>query len=99
MRARPYERFAKTEGFAYLEGVQYSFTIVGLVHGDVRFRVRVVQVFQPFAGGRVLKVHPFEKRGGWEGVSEALTNLKAGKASAVKYVFETGNSASRGWNW
>lgn len=55
MRARPYERFAKTEGFAYLEDVQYSFTIVGLVHGDERFRVRVVQVFQPFDGRRVVE--------------------------------------------
>lgn len=89
MRARPYLEFAKTEGFAYPEG-----TMVGSVHGDEKdFGFVWFRYFSRLLAEGRLKAHPFEKRGGLEGVSEALKDLKAGKASAVKYVFEIGNSA------
>jgi NADPH2:quinone reductase len=100
VRARPYKRFAKTEGSADPEGVHYSLTMVGSVHGDEKdFGFVWFKCFSRLLAEGRLKAHPFEKRGGLERVSEALKDLKAGKASAVKYVFEIGNSAKRGLNW
>lgn len=99
VRRGPYLKFeAKTEGLASAGGVQYSSTMVSTVHSAEKdFGYVWFRYFSRLLAEGQLKGHPFEKRGGLEGVSEALKDLKAGKASAVKYIFEVGNSASLLW--
>lgn len=76
------------------DNIQVTMTYVGSVHkaekdlGFVFFRLM----------GRGLqegwfKPHPYEVvPGGLDGVEQALTNLKNGKASAIKYVFRIGDT-------
>jgi NADPH2:quinone reductase len=89
----PAERFGPKD-FKFPEGVKSSLTMVGSVHEDAgkdfgyvwfRYFTRLLE------DGR-LKAHPFEERGGLEGVGDALKDLKAGKASATKYVFKISQS-------
>ena len=71
-----------------------SHTMVGSVHRDeTDFGFVWFQYFGRLLADGRLKSHPVEKRGGLDGVSEALKDLRAGKASAVKYVFGIGDSA------
>ncbi|KAF2139997.1 uncharacterized protein K452DRAFT_59154 [Aplosporella prunicola CBS 121167] len=85
----PPEKFARTKGFRYPDTFKTSLTYVGDVHGErkqlgfvyFRWMARMLQEGK-------LKPHPHEVvPGGLDGVSQGLQNLKAGKASAVKYVF------------
>jgi NADPH2:quinone reductase len=72
-----------------------SYTMVGSVYRDDKdFGFVWFQYFSRLLEDGRLKAHPVEKRGGLEGVSGALKDLRAGKASAVKYVFEIGNRSS-----
>ncbi|KAJ6555718.1 chaperonin 10-like protein [Mycena sp. CBHHK59/15] len=94
----PPERFARTQPFEYPEGVTGSFTSAGAVHidakefGFVYFRYMARMIFE----GR-FKPHPHEVvPGGLAGVRQALQDLKAGKASAVKYVFRIGETEGVG---
>lgn len=76
--------------------------MVGAVHGmmvadeadDRASRDFGYVYFKLFARGLRegwFKPHPYEVvPGGLSGVETGLTNLKAGKASAVKYIFEIG---------
>lgn len=85
----PVERFAPEE-FKYPAGIQSSFSWVGCVHNDSKdFGSVWFHYFTRLLEDGRLKAHPFEeKAGGLEGVGEALKDLKAGKASALKYVFD-----------
>ena len=72
-----------------LESFDITMTFVGKVHGEykdfgfVYFRLMAYGLQQGW-----LKAHPQEiVKGGLAGIEGALKNLKAGKASAVKYVF------------
>jgi threonine dehydrogenase-like Zn-dependent dehydrogenase len=77
-----------------VEGLKCSLTMVGSVHRDEKdFGFVWFQYFSRLLADGRLKAHPIQKRGGLEGVSDALKDLKAGKASAVKYVFEPGSPA------
>ncbi|KAL1854301.1 hypothetical protein Plec18167_000220 [Paecilomyces lecythidis] len=80
---------------AFPETASLSLTMVGSVHGQgtegqgdrdlgyVYFRYFGKGLAQGWFTG-----HPYEvRKGGLEGVEAALQDLKAGKASAVKYVF------------
>lgn len=71
------------------EGITQSMTSVGSVHGDDKDLGFVY--FRYIARGLKegwFKGHPYEVvKGGLGGVQEGLTNLKEGRASAVKYVF------------
>jgi NADPH:quinone reductase len=93
----PAARFAP-RGFEYPDGVNSSLTMVGSVHDaggdfsspddDKDFGYVWFRYFTRLLEDGRLKAHPFEERGGLEGVSEALKDLQAGKASATKYVFK-----------
>ena len=73
-------------------GIQKSTTTVGSVHGNpddlkdfgyVYFRYIAKGLEEGW-----LRAHPQEViSGGLEGIQQALTNLKEGQASAVKYIF------------
>jgi NADPH2:quinone reductase len=88
---RKYEEIPKS--------IEQSLTAVGSTHEDLKPDSEVPTNTREFAFtffrlfGRGLrdgwfKGHPYEVvPGGLEGVQTALTNLKDGKASAVKYVF------------
>lgn len=85
----PVERFAPP-GFKYPATYKPTdWTMVGDVHGpqkEVGF-IYFRWIFRQIAEGK-FKAHPYEVvPGGLAGVSQGLTNLKEGKASAVKYVF------------
>jgi NADPH:quinone reductase-like Zn-dependent oxidoreductase len=82
------------EKLAEAEGLKCGYTMVGSVHRDEKdFGFVWFRYFSRLLAEGRLKAHPIQKRGGLEGVSEALKDLQAGKASAVKYVFEISNSA------
>jgi NADPH2:quinone reductase len=86
----PPETFARTKGFKYPEGIEHSLTQVGCVHDNAKDFGHVwSQFFTRLLEDGRFKAHPYEEReGGLRGVSQALKDLKDGKASAVKYVFE-----------
>ncbi|KAK4464349.1 alcohol dehydrogenase [Cladorrhinum samala] len=71
------------------EGIEKSFTMVGSVHeeakdfGYVYFRYLARGLREGWFKAQRTEVVP----GGLGGIESALKNLKAGKASAVKYVF------------
>lgn len=94
----PWERFAKTEGFAYPGYVTPSLTAVGSVHGDQKdFGFVWFRYFSRLLETGRLKGHPYEaQHGGLAGLSGALGKLKDGKASAVKYVFRIGETEGAG---
>jgi NADPH2:quinone reductase len=85
----PPENFAP-KGFKYPEGIENNLTMVGSVHAaDKDFGYVWSQYFTRLLEDGRLKAHPYEERdGGLGGVGQALKDLKDGKASAVKYVFE-----------
>jgi len=94
----PPERFAQTRPFSYPEGITGSLTMVGDVHNDARefgfvyFRYIARTIFEDR-----FKPHPYEViPGGLAGVSQGLQDLKAGRASAVKYVFRVGETEGAG---
>lgn len=71
------------------EGIEQSTTMVGSVHQDAKdfgyvyFRYIARGIREGWFKGQRTEVVP----GGLGGIEGALKNLKAGKASAVKYVF------------
>jgi NADPH2:quinone reductase len=71
------------------ETVQQSITTVGDAHGKASDFAHVYYRYIARGLGQGwFKPHPAEVvKGGLEGLEGALTNLKEGKASAVKYVF------------
>ncbi|KAJ9319433.1 hypothetical protein DTO271D3_202 [Paecilomyces variotii] len=76
------------------ETVRLSMTMVGSVHGqgtgegDKDFGYVYFRYFGKGLAEGWFTGHPYEvRKGGLEGVEAALQDLKAGKASAVKYVF------------
>ena len=94
----PWDKFARTKGFQYPAYIKPSLTSVGSVHNVAedfgyvwfKFFTRLLET------GR-LKGHPYEVQpGGLAGLSAALKNLKAGKASAVKYVFRIADTEGAG---
>jgi hypothetical protein len=94
----PIERYAPP-GFAYPSTyVATTWSMVGDVHGpqkDIGFAYFRL-IFRKIAQGE-FKPHPHEViPGGLAGVSEGLTRLKDGKASAVKYVFRIGDTEGAG---
>ncbi|KAJ7864764.1 alcohol dehydrogenase-like protein [Mycena olivaceomarginata] len=94
----PIERFAPP-GFAYPSTyVATTWSMVGDVHGpqkDIGFAYFRL-IFRKIAQGE-FKPHPHEViPGGLAGVSEGLTRLRDGKASAVKYVFRIGDTEGAG---
>jgi hypothetical protein len=94
----PIERNAPP-GFAYPSTyLATAWSMVGDVHGPHKeigfayFR----WIFRKIAQGE-FKPHPHEVMpGGLAGVSEGLTRLRDGKASAVKYVFRIGDTEGAG---
>lgn len=81
------------KGFAYPEGVKHSLCWVGSVHnGEESFGYVWFRFFSRLLAEGQLKPHPFEERGGLEGLSAALKDLQSGKASATKYVFKIGET-------
>lgn len=94
----PWERFAKTKGFAYPAHITPSLTTVGSVHGDQKdFGFVWFQYFSRLLETGRLKGHPYEvQEGGLGGLKGALEKLKDGKASAVKYMFRIGETAGAG---
>ncbi|KAF2816577.1 GroES-like protein [Mytilinidion resinicola] len=89
----PIERFA-TKGFKYPKGIEASLMMVGDVHGPAKdFGYIWLQYFSRLLEDGRLKPHPFEEKpGGLGGIAAALRDLKEGKASAVKYVFDIGRT-------
>jgi NADPH2:quinone reductase len=89
----PPENFAP-KGFKNPDGIESSLTMVGSVHGedkDVGFVWS--RLFTRLLEDGRFKAHPYEEReGGLAGVSQALRDLKDGRASAVKYVFDIGKT-------
>ncbi|KAL2002021.1 hypothetical protein VTN02DRAFT_807 [Thermoascus thermophilus] len=94
----PYQDIADT----FPPTLRHSWTVVGCVHGTmggndrdkdfgyVYFRYMARGLAEGWFTG-----HPHEVRqNGLEGVDQALKDLKAGKASAVKYVFRIGETPS-----
>lgn len=74
------------------ETVNLAFTSVGSVHGqETGDRDLGFVYFRYFGKGLEdgwFKGHPYEvRKGGLQGIEAALQDLKAGKASAIKYVF------------
>ena len=71
------------------DGLEQSWTSVGSVHKDATdFGFAWFRMFGRGLQEGWFKAHPQEVvPGGLRGVQQALTNLKEGKASAVKYVF------------
>ncbi|KAL0264393.1 hypothetical protein SLS55_000342 [Diplodia seriata] len=94
----PIDQFAPA-GFAYPDTYRATeWSMVGDVHGarkDVGY-VYFRWLFRQIAEGK-FKPHPHEVvAGGLGGVGEGLRNLKAGKASALKYVFRIGETQGVG---
>lgn len=97
----PAARFAP-EGFKYPDGVTTSLTMVGSVHegrtdysapeDDKDFGYVWFRYFTRLLEDGRLKPHPYQERGGLGEVGEALKDLKAGKASATKYVFKVADT-------
>jgi len=88
----PADGYAR-DGFKFVEGIKSSLTMVGSVHGeDKDFGFVWFRYFARLLEDGRLKPHPFEERGGLANVGDALKDLKAGRASAVKYVFNIGQS-------
>jgi NADPH:quinone reductase len=85
----PLERFAKTKGFKYPEGVKVTVTFVGESHDKQKdFAFVGFRYFARAMEDGRFKGHPFEViPNGLEGVSTGLKNLKDGTASGVKYVY------------
>ncbi|KAL2114043.1 hypothetical protein VUR80DRAFT_1046 [Thermomyces stellatus] len=77
------------------ETVEHTFTHVGDAHGSLKemaaawFRLFSLGLKDGWFRGHPHEVVP----GGLGGIQEALTNLKEGRASAVKYVFRIGETA------
>ncbi|KAL2223372.1 putative quinone oxidoreductase [Thermoascus aurantiacus ATCC 26904] len=86
-----YDEAAKT----FPSTLQHSLTVVGAVHGQYGGTEKDKDFgyvyFRYFARGLAegwFSGHPYEvRKDGLDGVEQALKDLKAGKASAVKYVF------------
>lgn len=80
--------------------VQWEVTRVGHTHDDTGLesgaRLLARAFFRLFTDGLSegwFKAHPYEVvPGGLEGIQTGLTNLRDGKASAVKYVFRIGET-------
>ncbi|KAL1645439.1 hypothetical protein SLS58_003747 [Diplodia intermedia] len=94
----PVDRFAPA-GFAYPSTYRATaWSMVADVHG-ARKEVGYVYfrwLFRQVAEGR-FQAHPHQVvAGGLGGVAEGLGNLKAGRASAVKYVFRIGETEGVG---
>ncbi|GME27594.1 alcohol dehydrogenase-like protein [Neofusicoccum parvum] len=94
----PIERFAPP-GFAYPATYRATeWSMVGDVHGpqkEVGF-VYFRWIFRKIAEG-AFSAHPHQVvPGGLAGVAEGLTNLREGRASAVKYVFRIGETEGAG---
>ncbi|KAF2497232.1 hypothetical protein BU16DRAFT_526253 [Lophium mytilinum] len=89
----PVGRFA-TKGFTYPEGIESSLMMVGDVHGPAKdFGYIWFRYFSRLLEDGKLKTHPYEEKpGGLGGIAAALSDLKEGKASAVKYVFDIGKT-------
>jgi len=101
----PPERERK--GFKYPEGIESSLTMVGSVHAtkmpgfeigdDKDFGYIWFRYFSRLLEDGRLKPHPYEERkGGLAAVGNALRDLKDGKASAVKYVFNVAETQGAG---
>lgn len=74
-------------------GIKGEKKLVGLL-GDEEFGVIMYRFFEQGLAKGWFKGHPFEVvPGGLEGVETGLRNLKAGKASAFKYVFRIDETA------
>lgn len=94
----PYQELAKT----FPPTLHHSLTLVGCVHGtmggtdhDKDFGYVYFRYFARGLAEGWFTGHPYEVRqNGLEGVDQALKDLKAGKASAVKYVFRIGETPS-----
>jgi hypothetical protein len=71
------------------DGVERSWTSVGSVHKEAsNFGFAWFRMFGRGLQEGWFEAHPQEVvPGGLEGIQQALTNLKEGKASAVRYVF------------
>lgn len=79
------------------ESIERSFTSVGDVHGNAKdFGFLYFRLMGRALAEGWFRAHPYEVRGGLEGVEGALKDLKAGKASAVKYVFRVGETQGAG---
>jgi NADPH2:quinone reductase len=79
-------------------GVATGWTMVGCVHGTPEMQSDFGQAWFTLFGKGLkegwLKAHaPVVIEGGLNGVEEGLRRLKAGEASAVKYVFRIGDTA------
>jgi len=94
----PWDKFARTRGFEYPSYIKPNLTSVGSVHGNAQdFGYVWFKYFSRLLETGRLKGHPYEvQTGGLAGVSAALKNLKAGKASAVKYVFRIADTEGAG---
>ncbi|KAH7324871.1 chaperonin 10-like protein [Stachybotrys elegans] len=84
---------AKAEGVP--DGLEVTFTSVGSLHKEEKdFATAWYRLFGRGIREGWFTPHPYESiPGGLEGVGEALSNLRAGKASAVKYVIRVAESA------
>lgn len=84
----------KKESDATPDGVEVSWTSVGSAHGTNKdFGFVFFRLFGRGLAEGWFKPHRHEVvPGGLGGVQTALENLKAGKASAVKYVFRIGET-------
>ena len=83
------------------ESIVRTMTMVGSVHSDETDERDFGSVYFRYIGRALqegwFKAHPTEVvKGGLAGVQEALTNLKEGKASAVKYVFRVQETEGAG---
>jgi NADPH2:quinone reductase len=79
------------------DSVQQTITSVGEAHkGDKEFAYVYFRYFAKGLAEGWFKAHPWEVvEGGLDGVEEGLRRLKAGEASAVKYVFKIGEGESK----
>jgi NADPH:quinone reductase-like Zn-dependent oxidoreductase len=80
-----------------------SVTSVGSVHGQAEFEnfeelgYIISRYFTRALQNGSFSGHPFEVRpGGLEGIEDALKDLKAGKASATKYIFRIADTPGVG---
>ncbi|KAI9878974.1 MAG: hypothetical protein M1830_010028 [Pleopsidium flavum] len=88
------------DGFRLPEGATANLTMVGDVHnvfgekpGAKDFGCTYMRAFGRGLEAGTLSGHPFEVvPGGLDGIQTGLENLKAGKASALKYLFRIGET-------
>jgi NADPH2:quinone reductase len=76
------------------DSVQQTITSVGEAHkGDKEFAYVYFRYFAKGLAEGWFKAHPWEiVEGGLNGVEEGVRRLKAGEASAVKYLFKVGEA-------